>query len=53
MKKRIILINGNKSREYSSKKIHILTPISLYYMKTDSLLFAELDVKKKRWGFRE
>ena len=33
MKKRIILISGIKSKEYSYKKIHILTPISLYYMK--------------------
>lgn len=49
MKKRIIfLISGNKSKEYSFKKIHILTPNSLYYMKTHSLLFAELDVKKKQ-----
>ena len=49
MKKRIIfLISDNKSKEYSFKKILILTPISLYYMKTHFILFAEPDVKKKK-----
>lgn len=46
-----LLTNSDKSKEYSFKKIHILTPISLYYMKTHFILFAEPDVKKKEIGF--